>query len=60
MPPMDLSPKQLPLPKGWPHAAPCAAPQTPIDGRPAVRLNLHVTFYEGRRHLPIVELRPAV
>jgi transposase InsO family protein len=44
----------------WPRGSPCAAPQTLIKGRPGVRLDLSVSYYKGRKHLPIVTLtRPA-
>ena len=41
----------------WPRGSPCAKPQTLIKGKPGVRLELAVTFQNGRRHLPIVALR---
>jgi hypothetical protein len=43
----------------WPTESRCAAPQVKIKGRRGVRLGLRVGFLEGRRHLPIVELRNA-
>jgi len=45
--------------KRWPPGSRCANPQAPIRGDPGVRLELHVSFLEGRKHLPIVELREA-
>ena len=43
----------------WSAASRCASPQAPICGQPGARIQLHVSFLEGRRHLPIVELRQA-
>src|SRR6516162_3447908 len=44
-------------PRGkWPARSPCAAPRAKIDGRRGARLELHVSYVEGRRHMPIVEL----
>jgi transposase InsO family protein len=40
----------------WPARAPCAAPQVKIQGRRGARLELHVSYLEGRKHLPIVTL----
>lgn len=41
----------------WPRASPCALPRTLVKGKPGVRLELHVDFYRGKRHLPIVTFR---
>jgi transposase InsO family protein len=43
----------------WPIAGPCASPQTAIRGERGVRLSFVVSYVEGRRHLPVVELRKA-
>jgi len=43
----------------WPRGSPCAVPRTSIRGRCGVRLELNVSRMAGRRHLPIVELKPA-
>ena len=43
----------------WPATGPCAAPQTPIRGKRGTKLSLVVGYVEGRRHLPVVELRHA-
>jgi hypothetical protein len=40
----------------WPRASPCAKPQTLIKGQPGVRLELVVTHYKDRTHLPVVSL----
>lgn len=41
----------------WPRRSPCAAPHTKIRGRPGVKLDLHVSYVAGRKHLPVVELK---
>jgi hypothetical protein len=41
----------------WPRGSPCARPQTPVRGRPGVRIELAVDFEGGRKHLPVVALR---
>ncbi len=41
----------------WPRGSPCAAPRTLVKGRPGARVELAVTFHEGRKHLPIVTLK---
>ena len=43
----------------WPRGSPCAAPQTSVRGRCGVQLELIVRRMAGRKHLPIVELKPA-
>ena len=43
----------------WPRKARCAAPAVPVVGRAGVRLQLVVSRLEGRRHLPLIELRRA-
>jgi transposase InsO family protein len=47
-------------PRGrWPRRSPCARPQADVHGRCGTRLDLHVGFRARRKHLPVVELRPA-
>jgi putative transposase len=47
-------------PRGsWPPRGPCASPQTTIRGKRGTKLSLVVGYVEGRRHLPVVELRNA-
>jgi transposase InsO family protein len=47
-------------PRGnWPTRAHCASPQTAIRGKRGAKLSLVVGYIEGRRHLPVVELRQA-
>jgi len=43
----------------WPRRSPCARPQADVRGRRGIRLDLHVGFKSGRKHLPVVELRQA-
>ena len=43
----------------WPSASPCSRPQAPVSGAPGATLKLVVSFVEGRKHLPLVGLRPA-
>ena len=42
----------------WPVSTQCASPQTEIRGR-GKKLALVVGYLEGRRHLPLIELRAA-
>jgi transposase InsO family protein len=41
----------------WPHGSPCASPQAKIKGNPGTEFVLVIGFLEGRRHLPIIELK---
>jgi hypothetical protein len=43
----------------WPRGSPCANPWALTRGRPGARLELDLTFLEGRKHLPIVALKRA-
>jgi transposase InsO family protein len=43
----------------YPRDAWCASPQTDVRGRRGVRLTLEVSHFGGKRHLPVVEVRPA-
>jgi hypothetical protein len=43
----------------WPITGRCASPQTAIRGERGVRLSLVVGYVEGRKYLPVVELRKA-
>jgi len=45
--------------KKWPTRSPCAQPRAKIKGRRGVVLELRVGCFEGRKHLPVVELRKA-
>jgi putative transposase len=52
-----LAPRFEPRPR-WPRPSPCAKPQVLIRGRPGVRVDLHVGYRAGRKHLALVTLRP--
>jgi len=41
----------------WPPGSGCARPYVPIRGERGVKLELEVAYYEGRKHLPVFELR---
>jgi transposase InsO family protein len=45
--------------RDWPTGGPCASPQTAIRGRRGTKLTLVLGYVNGRRHLPVVELRKA-
>jgi len=49
-------PRFEPRPR-WPRGSPCAAPAAAVQGRCGARLDLHVSYLEGRKHLPIVTLQ---
>ncbi len=54
--PANRAPRFEPRPR-WPHGSPCTKPQTLVEGKTGTRLELAVTFQDGRKHLPIVTLR---
>ena len=56
--PANRKPRIEPRSK-YPEQSPCAAPQAPVRGPTGVKLRLIVSFLEGRKHLPIVELKQA-
>ena len=56
--PANEKPRYEPRHK-YPRDAWCASPQAKVKGRRGVKLRLDVTHFEGRRHLPLVEVRPA-
>src|SRR5262249_46208461 len=41
----------------WPKRSPCAAPQATVHRRRGARLDLHVDYFAGRKHLPIITLK---
>ena len=43
----------------WPPGSPCARQQSKVRGRCGQRLELNVHYLSRRRHLPLVELKPA-
>ena len=56
--PRNANPRYEPRRK-WPPESRCAAPQTRVKGKRGVRLNLVIGYLEGRKHLPVIELRNA-
>ena len=40
----------------WPRGSPCARPWALVKGKPGTRVELHVEFLTGRKHLPIVRM----
>ena len=47
-------------PRGcWPRESSCASPQTLIQGQRGATVTVVISYVEGRRHLPVVELREA-
>lgn len=56
--PAHRRPRCEPRPR-WPRGSPCARPWALVKGKPGVDLELEVTYYAGRQHLPIVQLRAA-
>jgi len=56
--PAHRRPRFEPRPR-WPRGSPCARPWALVKGKPGVDLELEVTYYAGRQHLPIVQLRAA-
>jgi hypothetical protein len=56
--PANAEPRFEPRRK-WPTRSPCASQQAPVKGKRGARLRLVVGYLEGRKHLPIAELRRA-
>jgi len=56
--PANATPRFEPR-RNWPTKGPCVSPQTAIRGRRGTKLTLVVGYVDGRRHLPVVELRKA-
>jgi len=54
--PANAKPRFEPRPH-WPRGSPCSAPQTRISGKPGAQFVLIIGFFEGRRLLPVIELR---
>jgi transposase InsO family protein len=54
--PANRNPRYEPRSR-WPRGSPCAAPQTKIKGKTGTKLVLEIGFYEGRKHLPVIELK---
>ena len=57
--PVRATASALTLPSGWPRKSRCASPVAPVKGRRGSRLKLVVGHIDGRRHLPIAELKRA-
>jgi hypothetical protein len=57
-PPANEAPRLEPRLK-YPRDAWCASPQTSVRGRRGVRLALQVSHFGGKRHLPVVSIKPA-
>ena len=45
--------------KSWPEQSPCATPQARLRCEPGVQLQLVVSLFKGRKHLPVVQLKQA-
>jgi putative transposase len=41
---------------GLKHSSPCAKPRTMMAGKAGRKVNVHLTFLEGRKHLPIIQV----
>ena len=41
----------------WPPEASCATPSATIDGEPGQKIELVISYYAGRKHLPIIQLK---
>jgi putative transposase len=54
--PANKKPRYEPRPR-WPRGSPCAAPQAKVKGKIGAHLVLVIGYYEGRMHLPVVELK---
>ena len=57
-PPANEQPRIEPR-RQWPRGSPCAKPIVGIDGDPGAPIIVEIDCYEGRRHLPIIRVRPA-
>ncbi len=53
--PANRKPRHEPRER-WPRGSPCAKPLALTRGRPGAQLELEMTHYAGRKHLPIVML----
>ena len=54
--PANIAPRFEPR-KRWPAESKCASPQSPLIDEPWKKFKLHISYYEGRKHLPIIELK---
>ena len=51
--------KEKPPRPRWPRGSPCAGPEARVTRRKVSRLTLSVKFVDGRRQLPVVEVKIA-
>jgi transposase InsO family protein len=56
--PASQRPRVEPRPQ-WPRGSPCAKPQVLVAGKPGDDLHLDLSYFQNRKHLPIVTLRRA-
>jgi len=56
--PVNEEPRWEPR-KGWPRKTVCAAPWAEVEGRRGAKAELRVSFLEGRKRLPVIELTRA-
>ena len=56
--PANAKPRVEPR-RDWPDGASCASPQTEVRGERGSTVTAVISYVEGRRHLPVVELREA-
>ena len=54
--PANITPRFEPR-KRWPVESKCTAPQASLKDEPGKKFRLHISYYEGRKYLPIVELK---
>ena len=57
-PPANEQPRIEPR-RRWPRGSPCAKPQVEINGEPGDAILFELDGHQGRRHLPIIRIRPA-
>jgi putative transposase len=57
-PAANTRPRVEPRPH-WPKGSSCASPQASVRGKPGCRVELEITYHEGRRHLPVIKLKRA-
>jgi hypothetical protein len=57
-PPANEQPR-IEFRRNWPRGSPCAKPQVEIIGDPGDAILFELDGHYGRRHLPIIRIRPA-
>ncbi|MGH9437530.1 MAG: DDE-type integrase/transposase/recombinase, partial [Terriglobia bacterium] len=50
-------PRLEPRPQ-WPPGSPCAAPKAAVSGECGAKFTLEVSHFQGRKHMPVVTLKP--